>query len=46
MATELEGLTQRLHRFDAERGWQWLHAPNNLSVALAGAAGELLAEFQ
>ncbi|GAA3019699.1 hypothetical protein GCM10017559_49910 [Streptosporangium longisporum] len=46
VATELEELAGRLRRFGAEREWKKFHTPKNLAMALAGEAGELLAEFQ
>ncbi len=52
MATEastcpqLEDLTARLEAFVAERDWAQFHSPKNLSMALAGEAGELLEHFQ
>jgi NTP pyrophosphatase (non-canonical NTP hydrolase) len=42
----LEQLTGRLRDFSAARDWGQFHSPKNLSMALAGEAGELLAEFQ
>jgi len=35
-----------LRRFAAERDWEQFHTPKNLSMALAGEAGELLEIFQ
>ncbi|MEU4691612.1 nucleotide pyrophosphohydrolase [Actinoplanes sp. NPDC023714] len=32
--------------FARDRDWEQFHTPKNLSMALAGEAGELLAEFQ
>ncbi|GAB2811370.1 nucleotide pyrophosphohydrolase [Actinocorallia aurea] len=46
MADELAGLAARLRESTRERGWERFHAPKNLVMALAGEAGELLAEFQ
>lgn len=46
MATGLEELVERLRRDVRERGWEPFHTPKNLAMALAGEAGELLAEFQ
>ena len=39
-------LTERLRDFAAARDWEQFHTPKNLVMALAGEAGELLAEFQ
>ncbi len=39
-------LQQKLTEFANERDWQAFHTPKNLAMALAGEAGELLAEFQ
>ncbi len=39
-------LTERLRDFAAARDWEQFHTPKNLAMALAGEAGELLAEFQ
>lgn len=36
----------RVTTFAADRDWQQFHTPKNLAMALAGEAGELLAEFQ
>ena len=42
----LADLTHRLRLFAAERDWDQFHSPKNLSMALAGEAGELLELFQ
>ncbi|BCJ62782.1 nucleotide pyrophosphohydrolase [Micromonospora endophytica] len=42
----LADLVHRLRRFADERDWQRFHTPKNLSMALAGEVGELLAELQ
>src|SRR5579859_3776361 len=39
-------LAERLRVFTAARDWEQFHTPKNLAMALAGEAGELLAEFQ
>jgi NTP pyrophosphatase (non-canonical NTP hydrolase) len=39
-------LAGRLRDFVAARDWEQFHTPKNLAMALAGEAGELLAEFQ
>jgi len=46
METGLEELAARLRQAVHERGWAPFHTPKNLAMALAGEAGELLAEFQ
>jgi NTP pyrophosphatase (non-canonical NTP hydrolase) len=44
--TEIDTLAEQLRTFAAERDWEQFHTPKNLAMALAGEAGELLAEFQ
>lgn len=44
--TDLEKLRDRLREFAAARDWDQFHSPKNLSMALAGEAGELLEVFQ
>ncbi|MEO5875736.1 MAG: nucleotide pyrophosphohydrolase [Streptosporangiaceae bacterium] len=44
--TPLDELVVRLREFAHARDWQQFHTPKNLAMALAGEAGELLAEFQ
>jgi len=44
--SEFDSIKQAVRRFGAERDWQQFHSPKNLSMALAGEAGELLAVFQ
>jgi NTP pyrophosphatase (non-canonical NTP hydrolase) len=39
-------LAGQLRAFTAARDWEQFHTPKNLAMALAGEAGELLAEFQ
>ena len=46
MSSELEIIKQTLREFAAERDWNKFHTPKNLAMALAGEAGELVAEFQ
>jgi NTP pyrophosphatase (non-canonical NTP hydrolase) len=41
-----EELAARLREFAAVREWEQFHTPKNLAMALAGEAGELLAELQ
>lgn len=43
---QLKDLATRLRDFSDEREWDKFHSPKNLAMALAGEAGELLAEFQ
>ena len=43
---EFDALTKVLRDFAAERNWERFHTPKNLAMALAGEAGELVAEFQ
>ncbi len=38
----LTDLSQRLKAFAIARDWEQFHSPKNLSMALAGEAGELL----
>ncbi len=42
----LNSLTEHMRAFSDERDWQRLQTPKNLAMALAGEAGELVAEFQ
>ena len=42
----IEDLTLALREFAAERDWERFHTPKNLAMALAGEAGELVAELQ
>lgn len=44
--TELTDLAARLADFANRRDWEQFHTPKNLAMALAGEAGELLAELQ
>lgn len=36
----------RLREFASARNWEKFHTPKNLAMAVAGEAGELVAEFQ
>lgn len=45
-AADLTDLKETLRNFVRERDWEQFQTPKNLSMALAGEAGELLAEFQ
>ncbi|MBK8726117.1 MAG: nucleotide pyrophosphohydrolase [Holophagaceae bacterium] len=42
----LSELRDQLRAFAVEREWDKFHNPKNLAMALAGEAGELVAEFQ
>ena len=42
----IESLTADLREFAVERDWEQFHTPKNLAMAIAGEAGELLAELQ
>lgn len=44
--TEFEELSKILSQFAATRNWEKFHTPKNLAMAVAGEAGELVAEFQ
>lgn len=43
---ELDEIKERLRQFALARDWDQFHSPKNLSMALAGEAGELLELFQ
>ncbi len=45
-ATTLDELSRQLAEFARRRDWEQFHSPKNLSMALAGEAGELLEHFQ
>jgi len=42
----IQELTREIRDFADARGWQKFHTPKNLAMAIAGEAGELVAEFQ
>jgi dCTP diphosphatase len=44
--SDVAELATRLRTFAAARGWEQLHTPKNLLMALAGEVGELAAELQ
>lgn len=44
--SEFDDLTNLLRDFAKARDWEKFHTPKNLAMALAGEAGELVAEFQ
>jgi NTP pyrophosphatase (non-canonical NTP hydrolase) len=43
---EFDQLAYELREFAKARNWEKFHTPKNLAMALAGEAGELVAEFQ
>lgn len=43
---DVRQLAARLRDFAEERDWGQFHTPKNLAMALAGEAGEVLAELQ
>jgi NTP pyrophosphatase (non-canonical NTP hydrolase) len=43
---EIEELQDLIRAFANKRNWGKFHTPKNLSMAVAGEAGELVAEFQ
>ncbi len=43
---EIEALTSEIRAFAVSRDWERFHTPKNLAMAIAGEAGELVAEFQ
>ena len=43
---EFDRLADELREFAKARNWEKFHTPKNLAMALAGEAGELVAEFQ
>jgi NTP pyrophosphatase (non-canonical NTP hydrolase) len=44
--SEIEALKAEIRAFAEARDWEQFHTPKNLSMAVAGEAGELVAEFQ
>lgn len=42
----IKELTDEVRSFADARDWRKFHTPKNLAMAVAGEAGELLAEFQ
>ena len=44
--SEFADLTAQIRAFAGARNWEKFHTPKNLSMAVAGEAGELVAEFQ
>ncbi len=43
---EIEALVAEVRAFAVSRDWEQFHTPKNLAMAIAGEAGELVAEFQ
>ena len=43
---EIQHLAAEIKKFADARDWEQFHTPKNLSMAIAGEAGELVAEFQ
>jgi NTP pyrophosphatase (non-canonical NTP hydrolase) len=46
MSKDIETLQSQIRKFSTNRDWDKFHTPKNLAMAIAGEAGELLAEFQ
>lgn len=46
LENELQELIAKVRDFAIERDWEKFHTPKNLAMAIAGEAGELVAEFQ
>ncbi len=44
--SELKKLEAEIRAFADARNWEIFHTPKNLSMAIAGEAGELVSEFQ
>lgn len=44
--SEISELKAEIRAFADARNWERFHTPKNLSMAVAGEAGELVAEFQ
>ena len=43
---EIQHLAAEIKKFADARDWEQFHTPKNLSMAVSGEAGELVAEFQ
>lgn len=43
---QIEDLKSQIREFAKDRDWEKFHTPKNLAMAVAGEAGELVAEFQ
>jgi len=44
--SEFDELKDEIRAFADARDWEQFHTPKNLSMAIAGEAGELVSEFQ
>jgi len=44
--SEINALISEIRAFADARDWEIFHTPKNLSMAVAGEAGELVSEFQ
>ena len=44
--SDIQALIGEIREFADARNWEIFHTPKNLSMAVAGEAGELVAEFQ
>ena len=44
--SEINNLKAEIKAFADSRDWEQFHTPKNLSMAVAGEAGELVSEFQ
>jgi NTP pyrophosphatase (non-canonical NTP hydrolase) len=44
--SEINQLKSEIRAFADARDWEVFHTPKNLSMAIAGEAGELVSEFQ
>ena len=44
--SEIDTLKADIRAFADARNWEQFHTPKNLSMAVAGEAGELVSEFQ
>lgn len=44
--SEINTLKAEIRAFADARNWEQFHTPKNLSMAVAGEAGELVSEFQ
>ena len=44
--SEIDALKSEIRAFADARKWEIFHTPKNLSMAIAGEAGELVSEFQ
>ena len=44
--SEIDALKSEIRAFADARDWEIFHTPKNVSMAVAGEAGELVSEFQ